>query len=68
MLSFGLPTNNQYRVRVICSSGPLDLGTFVSGAGVSGCWLASADLNGTSVLRIEIVDQNGDVVMKSNLL
>lgn len=68
MLGFGLPTNNQYRVRVICSSGPRDLGTFVSGAGVSGCWLASADLNGTSVLRIEVVDQNGDVVMKSNLL
>jgi hypothetical protein len=68
MLSFGLPTNNQYRVRVICSSGPIDLGTFVSGTGVSGCWLASADLNGTSVLRIEVVHGNGDIVMKSNLL
>jgi hypothetical protein len=68
ILCFGLPTNGKYRVRVMSSSGSHDLGPFVSGAGVSGCWLASAELNGASLLRIEVVDQNGDAVMKSNLL
>lgn len=68
ILCFGLPTNGEYRVRLMSSSGSYDLGSFVTGSGVTGCWLANAALDGASVLRIEVVDRNGVPVMKSSML
>jgi hypothetical protein len=64
VLAVGLRTNTEFAVKAVTEMGEsLDLGSFTSGSGLTGCWLASADLPSLGVQRIEIVDLAGNVVM-----
>jgi hypothetical protein len=64
VLALGLRTNSEFSVKVVTGSGEtLDLGSFTSGAGMTGCWLASANLPSVGVHRIEVLDLAGNVVM-----
>ena len=68
ILAVGLPSNAAYSVRATTTSGPLELGEFTSGAGLTGCWLASANLSSAGVLWIDVLDAQGRLVLSSKRL
>lgn len=63
ILTIGLRANVDYSVRAVTAGGTLDLGTFTGGSALSGCSLRSADLASAGVLKVEVCDPAGKVVL-----
>jgi len=64
IFAVGLRSNVDYTVRVAtAANGNLDLGTFTGGPTLSGCRLNSMNLVSAVVLKVEVTDPSGKVVL-----